>query len=368
MIGLIDSTLREGEQMLGVYFTLEQKLEIVRHLATIGVEEIELGIAAMSADLPELLLLARARAPHTRFALWCRGLVEDVRASAALSPDVLSISLPVSDLHIVSRLGKDRSWLLRQVAAVTSEARAGGTSFISLGLEDATRANEDFLASVLRQAQRCGVDRIRLADTVGIATPMKMIRLVKVARKVVSMQLGIHTHNDFGMATANALAALDAGADWADVTILGIGERAGNARLEEVVGHLALNMQLRQYDTRCISNACTAVAAMAGINIYPHHPIIGKNLFACETGIHLDGLAKYPRTYEPFSPANTQAIRKVSLGKKIGCNAVYTHLHTLGLKITREDATQVTPQIRVAAQQLGRPLTDEEVITLVQRS
>ena len=367
MIGLIDSTLREGEQMMGVYFTRQQKLNIIRGLVAIGIEEIEVGIAAMSPDMAEVLALARQVAPSTRLALWCRGCLPDIRASAALKPDVLSISLPVSDLHITKRLKKDRAWILRQITAVAVEARVCGIPCLSLGLEDATRADTAFLAAVLHQARREGIDRIRLADTLGVATPATIARLVKAVRKFVSLQLGVHTHNDFGMATANAIAALDAGADWADVTLLGIGERAGNARLEEVVGYLALSHRRAQYDTRRLSAACRMVARMSGFIIPPHHPIVGKGIFACETGLHLDGLAKDVATYEPFPPEQVQGIRKHMLGKKAGCNAVYTQLTAMGCAISREDAMALTPQIRTTAQRLGRPLTHGELHRLVEQ-
>ena len=366
MIGLIDSTLREGEQMSGIYFSLRQKLEIVKRLAGIGIEEIELGIAAMSPEMPELMTQARLLAPCARLALWCRGLLPDIRESAALYPDVLSITLPISDLHITKRLGKDRPWLLRQIPIVIEEARQHGVPFISLGLEDTTRADPLFLAAVLRQAEVAGADRVRLSDTVGHATPLFLAKLVQSVKKQVTMQVGVHTHNDFGMATANAISALEAGTDWADVTLLGLGERAGNARLEEVVGYYAIRKQRFQYDTTRLYGACRVVARMAGMPISPIHPLVGKNIFACESGLHLDGLAKDPQTYEPFPPERVQAVRKVVLGKKAGRNAVLTRLGALGLAITREDALDITQRVRSTAQQLGRPLTNGELERLIE--
>lgn len=364
MIGVIDSTLREGEQMMGVYFNLNQKLDILRRLISIGVEEIEVGIAAMSPDLPELLTLARQHLPTTRLALWCRGLPADIRESAALQPDVLSISLPVSDSHINTRLKKDRAWLLRQITRVVHDARTCGVPFVSLGLEDATRAELTYLEEVLRCAKEAGVDRVRLADTLGIATPHAMAKLVQAVKQSVPMQVGVHTHNDFGMATANAIAALTAGADWADVTVLGLGERAGNARLEEVIGYLALCQQHTGYQTTHLAGICRAVARMIGMVIPPHHPLVGKRIFSCESGLHMDGLAKDPATYEPFPPERVQAMRKYALGKKVGRNAVYAYLHAMGMAISPEEATTLAPQIRVTARQLGRPLSEEELVRL----
>lgn len=363
-MGLIDSTLREGEQMMGVYFTLGQKLEIVRHLAAIGIEEIELGIAAMSPEMSTLILQARQLAPDARLALWCRGLLADIQGSAALNPDVLSISLPVSDLHITRRLGKDRAWVLQQIPLVIDAARQHGVPFVSLGLEDASRADTRFLATVLRQAEAAGADRVRLSDTVGVADPLSWAERIRLVKQDVSLQVGVHTHNDFGMATANALSAVHAGADWADVTVLGLGERAGNARLEEVVGYLALHHHCTQYKTKRLVAVCRAVARMTGLTISPYHPIIGKRIFACESGIHLDGLAKHSETYEPYPPECVLAVRRYALGKKAGSSAVYALLRANGVTISRDDARLLVPQVRAVAHRLGRPLSDREVVRL----
>lgn len=365
MMGLIDSTLREGEQMMGVYFTLGQKLEIVRHLAAIGIEEIELGIAAMSPEMPELMIQARQLAPNARLALWCRGLLADIRGSAELYPDVLSISLPVSDMHITKRLGKNRDWILQQIPLVIDEARTSGVPFVSLSLEDVSRADIGFMVAVLRQAETAGADRVRLSDTVGIAEPVSWAQRISIAKESVSLHIGVHTHNDFGMATANAISAINAGADWADVTILGLGERAGNARLEEVVGFLTLNKCYPQYNTAELYITCRAVSRMTGLVISPHHPIIGKRIFACESGVHLDGLAKDPATYEPFPPERVRALRKHVLGKKSGRNAVLAHLQAMGLPVTHEEVEALTTHIRALSHHLGRPLSNDEISKLV---
>ncbi|MEI7831820.1 MAG: hypothetical protein WCJ56_01285 [bacterium] len=367
MIGLIDSTLREGEQMVGVYFTFGQKQEIIRQLAAIGIEEIELGIATRSPEMFRLITNARQIAPQTRLALWCRGLISDIRESAELYPDVLSISIPVSDLHISKRQDKDRDWLLQQIPILIDGARQAGVPYISLGLKDTTRAEPAFLYDVLSVAEQAGADRIRLADTLGIADPLTIASIVKAVKSRVNMQVGVHTHNDFGMATANAISALAAGADWADVTILGFGERAGNARLEEVVAYHSIRKNAVQYDLKRLNYACRKVAHMVGMPISFHHPIIGKKIFACESGLHLDGLAKDPNIYEPFSPELVQGMREVSIGKKVGSNAVLTHLRKLGLEISREDAVRITPQIQEMAQDIGRPLTNGELYRLVKQ-
>lgn len=365
MKGLIDSTLREGEQMAGVYFTLEQKVDFVRRLGRVGVEEIELGI--VTADDPEILdLMSRATqaAPAARLALWCRCLPQDIEAGIRLRPDVLSISLPISDLHLQKRLRKDREWLLSQLTSAVVQARAGGISFISLGLEDATRADREFLRAVCRHAVQVGVNRVRLADTLGVLAPSQLAALVKRCRRDFDLEIGVHTHNDFGMATSNAIAALHAGAGWADVSVLGLGERAGIARLEEVIGYLSLMRGRSRYDTTQLFGLCKAVSRAASVPIYPHHPVVGKRIFDCESGLHLDGLDKDSATYEPYPPERVRGIRKISLGKKAGHNAVLIKLKDLGVEISGEEIACLVPRIRSVSRGLGRPLSDGEVLRL----
>ncbi len=364
MIGLIDSTLREGEQMAGVYFSLRQKLELLGALAAVGIEEIEIGLAVHNPEMGELLRQTRQTLPGLRLALWCRCLAQDVEVSAALRPDVLAIAVPVSDLHIRKRLGKTREWILRQIPLVAAQARASGVPYLSLGFEDATRAAPPFLAAALRAAAQAGVERVRLCDTIGVATPQEMHVLVKAVKAHSHLQVGVHTHNDFGMATANAITALEAGADWADVTVLGLGERAGNARLEEVVGFLSFRRDEKRYHTTRLYALCKAVARMTGSLIPPHHPIVGKKLFTCESGIHLDGLEKDRRTYEPFPPELVQTIPKVLLGKKAGQSAVRAKLRLLGLPVLESKIIQLTSSVRELSRTLGRPLAEEEVVRL----
>jgi homocitrate synthase NifV len=362
MAALIDSTLREGEQTPGVYLRLDQKVAIVSGLARIGIEEIELGHAVGDGDMPVLLAEARRLAPGARLALWCRALAPDIAAGGALAPDVLAMSLPVSDLHLERRLGRSRQWLLDHIGIAAGLARSSGVGYVSLGLEDATRADPDLLDAVCARAAAAGLDRLRLADTVGIATPASLTALLARCRRHFGGAIGVHTHNDFGMAGANAIAAMEAGADWADVTVLGLGERAGNARLEEVVGWLVLAGGETCYDTRAVVDLCRRVAPWAGRRIEAHHPLLGSRLFTCESGLHVDGLAKDARTYEPYAPVAVGAERHVWVGKHAGRGAVRRRLAELGVELSAAAATDVATRVRRKARAAGRPLSDAELI------
>ncbi len=238
---IIDTTLREGEQTPGVTFSLGEKTAILDLLAAIGIDEAEIGISSpLVPSLDVLINHCRAHHPQLVLSLWCRCRREDIDWAGRLQPDILSLSIPVSDLHLRDRLGKDRDWARRCMRASIAAAVAAGMK-VAVGFEDATRAEPSFLREMALLAARAGACRLRLADTVGIGSPAAIAALVRDIRLVVGgAEVGVHTHNDFGMATANAVAALEAGAVWADATVLGLGERAGCARLEELVGYIGL--------------------------------------------------------------------------------------------------------------------------------
>ncbi|MEW6218570.1 MAG: pyruvate carboxyltransferase [Thermodesulfobacteriota bacterium] len=361
MHGLIDTTLREGAQTVGVSFDLAAARAMVDGLVAVGVEEIELGWAAAQAErLAPLLAHARRRSPATRLALWCRCLKADIRQAAALGPDVLALSLPVSDRHLVTRLGRSREWAVAALEEAVAEARRSGGQILALGLEDATRADEPFLLAVAERAATLGVQRLRLADTVGVASPARIAGLIR-RLAAVPCQLAVHTHNDFGMATANAVAALEAGAAWADVTVLGLGERAGLARLEEVAAFAALHWG-RAYDLAALAPLCRTVAAAAGSAIPPAHPVVGERVFACETGLHLQGLYADPATYEPFPPERVGGQRRLLLGAKAGRRAVAAALSRLGRPVANPELASLTGALRRLAGHLHRPLSDAELL------
>lgn len=342
---LIDTTLREGEQTPGISFSLEQKKRIIDGLVATGVSEIEIGLASpVSIGSDMLATYCRTKHPGLSFSLWSRCHNDDIDNGALIGPDILSLSIPVSDLHIEQKMGKDRRWVERTLSQSVRRARWKGLA-VSLGFEDATRANREFLLHLAKLAEHSGVSRIRLADTVGIASPLAIQSLVGSLRQVLSVcEIGVHTHNDFGMASANAITALECGAHWADGTILGLGERTGCARLEELVGYLQLNKGVNQLDIASLKVLATEVAHFTNRNISATQPLLGDDIFACETGLHLHGLIANPETYEPFSPESVGVGRKLIFGSKIGRRAMeyWSEIageKSLGEKISDEQLT-----------------------------
>ncbi len=365
MKGIIDTTLREGEQTTGVSFTFADKKRVIERLILCGVDEIELGFVNPHAnDLSALCSFFRNVYPHRPFSLWCRCLVPDIRLAAALQPDILALSIPASDLHLTVKLGKDRTWAVKQLRQAVKTALKAGIQKISVGLEDASRADPAFINTLAHTAETAGAFRLRLADTVGIASPADIIRMLDNCQ-FGRMESGIHCHNDFGMATANTITALEHGADWADVTSLGLGERAGNSRLEEVLAYLAIRKNKAGYKTDQIPRLSRLTAQLSKQNIPPNRPIIGNELFACETGLHLHGLESDPATYEPFDPALVGNSRKMFVGQKAGCSSIAASLKRLGIPIPDTSGLiRVTQDIRSLAKNLGRPLKDKEIIRI----
>jgi homocitrate synthase NifV len=360
MKGLIDSTLREGGQMAGVSFSLGEKKQIITHLVQIGVEELEIGIATPSdPDLVELLAFCRRLTPAPRIALWSPCRAVNINFAIKLRPDVLALSIPASEILIKKKLGRDRDWVRGTVKRSIALARNSGLKFISLGLEDATRAEPGFLRKLIMTAGRAGAARIRLADTLGIATPPDILALLRTVRGYYQGEIGVHLHNDFGMATANSLTALEAGGDYADVTVLGLGERAGNARLEEVAGFLALRNGWH-YQTTALRPLAELLATLTGRTISADQPVIGARIFHCESGLHLQGLRKDPATYEPFAPEKVGAERQLLYGGKIGKRDIKDCLEPLGIRLPGRQLEKLVAEVRRWASHHQRPLGQQE--------
>lgn len=348
MARLVDTTLREGAQAPVPYLSTAQKLELVAAIAAIGVEEIELGhavteLAYGAEPLADLMAVASETAPGVRRAIWCRARPDDITAAATLHPEVVSFALPVSDRHLTNRLHRDREWAVAEVGRLTTVARQAGVPYVSIGLEDASRADVDFLLTIAAAADEAGADRVRIADTVGVLSPGLLAELVSAVRSRFTGEVGVHLHNDFGMATAGAIAAMEAGAAWADVSLLGMGERAGIAHTEQVAAFLALQRSA-DYDLHAARHACEALASWTGRAVPGHAPVIGPDIFTSESGLHVAALARDPQTYEPYDPEKVGAQRSLRLGRQSGRSAVAALLGVDG-----DNLVELTAQVRAAS-------------------
>jgi homocitrate synthase NifV len=364
---LIDSTLREGEQCFGVYLTPSAKTDILTRLAVLGVDEVELGVAGRDASLADLVATARSLENAPDISVWAATREDSVLAGAALRTDWLHLGLPASAAHMEKRLGLTPDGLIEHLKRHVDMALKAGPARVSLGLEDASRADPDFLRRAAVAAWNAGAHRVRLSDTVGLWNPLETAGLagrLKGDKELSGLALGVHCHNDFGMATANSLAGLLAGADYADASVLGLGERAGLACLEELAAWLHLRLGA-PYKVEELPGLCRMVAQAAGMEIPPRKPVAGSGLFACETGLHAHGLALDPALFEPYDPARLGYFRKIALGKKSGRAAVAAKLAQLGLTLEGRDLDSVTRRVRAESERLGRPLSDGEARELL---
>jgi len=363
---IIDTTLREGEQTPGVLFSLAEKKAIIDRLVRAGIQEAEIGIASpLSTCIPPLTEYCRRVHPGLTIALWCRCNIADIDYAARLQPDILALSIPASDIHIQNKLGKDRDWVLATLQKSVRYARKHGLK-VAVGCEDATRADSSFLQELADVAREAGAFRLRLADTVGIASPATIVQLVLAIREAVpNLAVGVHTHNDFGMATGNAIAALEAGAHSADGVVLGLGERTGCAPLEELIGYLSLIKTAPRFAVEELKPLAQFVSSLAKRTIPANRPLIGEAIFSCESGLHVHGLLSDPRTYEPFAPEKVGASRRVYIGAKIGRSALALRLQELGIADSQTEANRVIASVRRMATELDRPLTDEDLLALV---
>jgi homocitrate synthase NifV len=363
-VRLDDTTLRDGEQTAGVVFTNAEKVAIARMLDEIGIDQIEAGIPIMGGDEREVIEEIAHLGLRASVLGWNRANVADIKASIDCGVDAVAISLATSDIHIETKLQKDRAWVLDSIRTAVAYAKTEGV-YVSVNAEDASRTSFDFLLEYAAAAKAEGADRLRFCDTIGIMEPFRTYKVVKELIEHTGLEIEMHTHNDFGMAVANAIAGIHGGATWVNVTVGGLGERAGNAALEEVVMALKyLEGFDLDFNTKRFTEVVDYVMTAAGRTVPAWKPVVGSNMFAHESGIHVDGIIKNPKTYEVFSPDEVGGERQIMVGKHSGSRTLEMKFAEYGIPLSREHSMALMPYVRTKAVEVKRPLFDKELVEL----
>lgn len=359
-----DTTLRDGEQTAGVVFANEEKVRIARLLDQVGVYQIECGIPTMGGAEQEAVRQIAALDLNCSVLAWNRAVTSDIDSSLDCGVDAVAISMSSSDIHIDYKLNQSREWVLESVKKAVLYAKERNV-YVSVNAEDASRADMEFLLSFARTARDAGADRLRFCDTLGILDPFNTFMKIKTVIDVTGMEIEMHTHNDFGMATANAIAGIKAGARFINTTVNGLGERAGNAALEELTMALeyieGIDVELNTDHFRELSEY---VSQASGRAIPAWKPIVGANLFVYENEKRAAAVLRDPGNYEIFPPEAVGLQRRFILGKYSGTSVLKMKLADLGLELTEEEAAVLGAHVRSRSVALKRSLFDEELLDL----
>jgi homocitrate synthase NifV len=365
---LIDTTLRDGEQAAGVVFTLSEKMAIAKSLAAVGIPELEVGIPAMGADEQSHIKAIVDLDLPCRILTWGRALETDLLAAAATRAHGFHFSLPASELH--QRIWKkDADWVLQTLEHLAAEARRTFRYF-SVGAQDASRADPGFLRTLATAAEAAGARRLRLADTAGRWHPLMVAQSLNELRPHSTIELEFHGHNDLGMAVGNTVTALCSGADAASVTVNGLGERAGNAPMEEVAAALQHAVGQGLGLDLCGLGPLSDLVARASNRALPaRKPVTGMGSFHHESGIHCRGLMVEPLSYQTFSAVSVgRQTPGFVLGRHSGRASIEQAAAELGFRCCREQASQLLPILRQKATELGRGLSFTEFAELLEQS
>ncbi|MDD2614979.1 MAG: homocitrate synthase family protein [Methanosarcina sp.] len=364
-IEICDVTLRDGEQTPGIVFTKEQKLAIASELDSMGVEVIEAGFPVVSANEKEIVKEIASQGFNSRICCLSRAVKGDVDAAIECDVDIVSIFIAMSDLHLKYKYHRSFEEMLGCAKETIEYATDHGLK-VRFAAEDASRTPIDRLKKAFKETENeYKVQYVSLADTIGILNPTTTHYLVSEIYKAINTSICIHCHNDLGMATANTLAAAEAGAKQLHTTVNAIGERAGNASLEEVMVALRVQYGIDRYDTTKLTALSKMVSEYSGITPSVNKAVVGQNAFTHESGIHVAAILEEPRTYELFLPEMVGGKRNLVVGKHTGTKALKGIIDSIGFCLERDELCALIEKVKVCTEEKHKSISREQLERLI---
>ncbi len=359
-VRIFDTTLRDGEQTPGVALTVDEKIRIAKRLDNLGVDTMEVGFPASSEGERKAAREIVELGLDAHICGLARTIKNDIDAAIDSGTDYIHTFIGTSPLHREYKLKKGKEEILNMAVEAVEHIKDHGIT-AEFSAEDATRTEFQYLKEVYQAVESANVDYINVPDTVGVMIPVSMRYLISELKNYLKVPLSVHCHNDFGLAVANSLSAVEAGAEQVHVTINGLGERAGNASLEEVVMALSIDYGVdMNINTRLLMDVSEQVSRITGIRMPPNKAIVGENAFAHEAGIHVHGVLEKAETYEPLTPEMVGHSRKIVLGKHTGANAIKSKLDEFGIELTGEQFDQIYDQVKKLGDK-GKCVTDADL-------
>ena len=347
-VEIFDTTLRDGEQSPGIALSADDKVRIAQALDDLGVDYIEAGFAVSSDVERETIKRIVDSGAHATVLSLARSVRKDIDAVADTGAKYVHTFIGTSPLHRDYKLKMTKEQVIERAVDTVEYARSYGME-VQFSCEDATRTELDYMIEVYKAVVDAGACAINVPDTVGVIVPRGMRYLIGELAKEIKVPISVHCHNDMGQAVANTLAAIEAGATIAQVTVNGIGERTGNAALEEVAVNLFANYGIDTVDLTKIGPTSRLVEHLTGFPLAFNKAIVGKNSFSHESGIHVHGVMSNAFTYEPFKPEMVGVSRRIVIGKHSGAHSVHTRLEELGIDVPDEAMPELMEAIKEAA-------------------